>query len=103
MIQIFHRVSRKSVLRTQTIYVRNTVAQESGYRIATRLLNVNKNQLRTVGYQHLTSAKSLLREGYHSSRPKWRPTPESSIAFSLRSRSQPHKAVALSRCMLGYA
>src|SRR5215212_2589259 len=97
---MLHRVNRKSVLRIQMQYVWNTFAQEPGYSIATRLLNVNKNHLRTVGYQHLTSAKCILARRLPFVKAKVAATPESSTAFP-RSRSRSHQAIALYRGTIG--
>src|SRR5215212_4788207 len=98
---MLHRVNRKSVLRIQMQYVWNTFAQEPGYSIATGLLNVNKNHLRTVGYQHLTSAKCILARRLPFVKAEVAATPESSTAFSPHSRSRFHQAMALYRLTMG--
>src|SRR3712207_3694229 len=82
-------------------YIWNTFAQEPGYSIATRLLNVNENHLRTVGYQHLTSAKCILARRLPFVKAKVAAAPESSTAFSSRSRSRSHQAIALYRRTFG--
>src|SRR5215211_5127614 len=98
---MLHCVNRKSVLRIQMQYVWNTFAQEPGYSIATRLLNVNKNHLRTVGYQHLTSAKCILARRLPFVKAKVAATPESSTAFRYALVSRSHLAIALYRGTIG--